>query len=143
MGQRQVWTFFYGSYLNLDVLKEVDYIPARYEPARLFGFDITIRPLANLVPAEEGCVYGIVATGTHAELERLYAHATQILGGTYLPEAVLVQTFGGQWLPALCYIAPEITPGPADSAYIDRIVVAARKHGIPEGYLRRLECFRS
>lgn len=48
-----VWTFFYGSYMNLDVLKEVDLVPGRVEVARLNGFDILIRPLANLVRSDQ------------------------------------------------------------------------------------------
>jgi hypothetical protein len=47
MKQGQVWTFFYGSYINLNVLKEVDLIPEQYEVARLPGFDIHIGPLAQ------------------------------------------------------------------------------------------------
>jgi hypothetical protein len=44
-----VWTFFYGSYINFDVLKEVDLVPESWEVARLGGFDIRIEPRANLV----------------------------------------------------------------------------------------------
>ena len=31
----EIWTFFYGSFINLDVLKELDYTPRKYEVARL------------------------------------------------------------------------------------------------------------
>src|SRR6516225_210172 len=104
MVEREVWVFFYGSYMNFAVLKEVDLMPARWEVARLSGFDIRIRPRANLVRSESHCVYGIIATATHAQLARLYAHARDVLGETYLPEAVLVELASGLWLPCLCYI---------------------------------------
>jgi len=78
-----VWVFFYGSYINMDVLREAQYSPARYEVARLAGFDICIRPRANLLRSTQHCVYGILATGTHAELSRLYTHAKDVLGETY------------------------------------------------------------
>ncbi|MGA3226963.1 MAG: hypothetical protein ABSC65_24570 [Acidobacteriaceae bacterium] len=29
----EVWTFFYGSYINLNVLREVNYVPEKYRPA--------------------------------------------------------------------------------------------------------------
>ena len=80
MTEPEVWTFFYGSYINLDVLKDVGYIPRDYEVARLPGFDITIRPLANLAPSERHTAYGIVAAGAHAELTHLYDHAENVLG---------------------------------------------------------------
>jgi hypothetical protein len=124
------------------VLKEVGLVPQRWDVARLPGFDLRIRPLANLVRSDEHCVYGIVLTATHAELDRLYAHACDVLGGTYLPEAVLVQTHDGKWLPALCYLALVMGERPAANDYIDRIAGPARQFGFPEWYVRRIESFR-
>lgn len=142
MFQPEIWTFFYGSYMNFDVLREVNYLPKRWEVARLAGFDIFIRPRANLVHSDQNSVYGILATGTHAELSRLYGHARDVLGETYLPEAVLTEALDGKWKPALCYICPEMTPGPASNDYIDRIVIPARKYSFPGWYVEHLESFR-
>ena len=142
MGTRAIAIFFYGSYINLDVLAEVDLVPDSVEVAELRGFDITIRPLANLVRSDERSVYGILTRATHAELERLYFHAREVLGGEYLPEAVVCQTAGGDLSPALCYIAPDLPPGPAAADYVDRILGPARGYGFPDWYLRRLESFR-
>ena len=75
MTAAKVWTFFYGSFINLDVLAKVGLVPERHEVARLAGFDITIRPLANPVRSDQHVVYGIVAAATHDELRRLYAYA--------------------------------------------------------------------
>ena len=84
MAEPKVWTFFYGSYINPNVLREVDYVPDQVEVARLAGFDIRVRPRANLVRSYEHLVYGILATGTHRELRRLYEHAKDVLGEVYL-----------------------------------------------------------
>jgi hypothetical protein len=94
MADPKVWAFFHGSYMNLGVLREVDLVPERREVAGLDGFDIVIRPRANLVRSDRHCVYGIAATASHAELARLYADARDVLGEVYLPEAVLVRTLG-------------------------------------------------
>ena len=142
MTQRSVWCFFYGSYMNLEVLSEVEVVPEHYEVAKLHGFDIRIQPLANLVNSTSSCVYGIIATATHTELVRLYAHAEKVLGGRYLPEAVLTETLDGKWRPALCYIASEMEPKPAANDYIDRIVKPAEIYGFPIWYINRLETFR-
>jgi len=143
MTEPKFWTFFYGSYMNFDVLKEVNFVPEQWEVARLNGFDIRIQPRANLVRSEQACVYGIIATATHQELSRLYAHAQDVLGETYLPEAVLVETLEGKWKPALCYICPMMEPRPAAKDYIDRIVKPAKEFGFSEWYIKRLESFRS
>jgi aminoglycoside 6'-N-acetyltransferase I len=139
MAETVLWTFFYGSFINLDVLKQAGYVPGRVEVARLHGFDIRIRPLANLVRSERHSVYGILATATHEQLRRLYAQGWV---GTYLPEPVLVETRDGTWRPALCYIAPSSEDRPASDDYIDRIVGPARGHGFPDWYVARLESFR-
>jgi hypothetical protein len=142
MADARAWTFFYGSFINLDVLRMRDYVPDMYEVARLDGFDITIRPLANLVRSVQHCVYGIIAPATHEELRRLYDYARDELGCTYLPEAVLVEIRDGKWRPALCYIAPAMDSRPAADDYVERIVGPARLHGFPDWYVARLESFR-
>jgi hypothetical protein len=118
MAEPVVWTFFYGSYLNRGVLAEVDLHPDRWEVASLSGFDITIAPLANLRRSERD----------------------DVLGGTYLPEAVLTRTADGTFRPALCYLAPAMATRPADPAY--GIVGPAREMGFPDWYVLRLESFR-
>jgi hypothetical protein len=75
MAERKVAVFFYGSYINRSVLEEVNLIPEHMEVARLPGFDIQIRPLANLLRSDEHVVYGILTSATHTELERLSAES--------------------------------------------------------------------
>jgi hypothetical protein len=143
VAERTVWTFFYGSYMNRRVLAEVDLVPERSEVARLWGFEIRIQPLANLVPADGACVYGLLATATHTELTRLYRHAEEVLGSLYLPEAVLVEAQDGASRPALCYLAQQMEPKPAAADYVDRILEPARELGFPSWYLARLESFKT
>jgi hypothetical protein len=81
----------------------------------------------------------VLVEATHAELVRLYTHATNVLGETYLPHPVLTQVESGGWLPALCYIAPTMLSQRADPAYVARIVNAARDFGLPSWYIERLE----
>ena len=118
-------------------------MPERWKVARLDGSDIRIQPRASLIRSDQHSVYGIVATATHAELARLYAHARDVLGEVYLPEAVLVQTLAGLWRPALCYICPEMVSRPAHNAYVERIAGPARDFGFPNWYIARLDRFRA
>lgn len=142
MKERTVWTFFYGSYINFNVLKEVDLVPEQWEVGRLSGFDIIIQPRANLVRSDRTTVYGIIATATHNELTKLYVHAHDVLGEIYLPEAVLVETLDNKLKPALCYIATNMAKKPAANDYIDRIVIPAKEYAFPPWYIDRLESFR-
>ena len=141
MSEPSVTVFFYGSYINRSVLREVDLVPARFVAAKLPGYEIRIRPLANLVPSQGGTVYGVLASATHAELERLYRHAREVLGGVYLPHPVLAYTLAERAEPALCYIAPALPDAPASAKYVNRILEPARELGFPAWYLERVESF--
>lgn len=130
--------FFYGSYMNRAVLREVALEPARWTVATLRGFTLVIAPRANLVRADAGLVWGFLARATHAELARLYAHAKDVLGEVYLPEPVVVETNDGRLVAALCYICPAMEPRPAEPAYVERILAPARDAGFPGWYLEHI-----
>jgi hypothetical protein len=142
MSEAHVFVFFYGSYMNRAVLAEIGLAPKTWEVASLPGFDIRISPRANLVRSPGEVVFGVLAEATHAELDRLYAHARNVLGGVYLPEAVLVPRQSGAWQTALCYIAPHMVERKAELAYVERILQPARELRFPAWYLARLERFR-
>lgn len=141
MTDYKVWVFFYGSFINLDVLKAVEVYPENVEVGRSTGYDIVIQPLANLIRSDGTHVYGILAQVTHDELGRLYIYAQDALGGVYLPEAVLVDRDAASPRPALCYIAHDMEPAPATADYVERIVKPARQLGFPDSYIRKLESF--
>ena len=141
---KRVDVFFYGSYINLSVLAEVDLRPSRVEVARLHGWRFSINPLARIDPDGVASAWGIVADASHAELERLYTeHARGALGGTYLPEAVLVEMAQGGWRSALTYVQSHMAPAPPASEYVDRIASAARRLGFPDMYISHIESFRN
>jgi AIG2 family protein len=140
MSEKKVKVFFYGSFINRQVLAKGGLVPSRVQVARLWGYDIHAETLATLIPSDEHSVYGILCDATHSELRQLYGQ--DWLGGTYLPEAVLVETEDRTLVPALCYIAPKPPPTrPADD-YLDWIIGPAREYGFPEWYIKRIEHFR-
>ena len=141
MSEWKVRVFFYGSFINRDVLAKGGFIPEKIEAARLCGFDILIETLATLTRSDRHCVYGIVCEATHDELRSLYGQ--QWLGGAYLPEAVLVEMHGGLLAPALCFIAPTRPPARPAGDYLDWIIRPAREYGFPDWYVARLEAFRT
>src|SRR5262245_19300545 len=127
--------------MNRSVLAEVGMAPERMEPVMLPGFDIRISPRANLVKSRDHVVFGVLASATHAELERLYAHARTVLGEIYLPEAVLVNRLDGGFEPAMCYLAPAMADSPAETGYVERMLKPARELCFPSWYIARIESF--
>jgi cation transport regulator ChaC len=137
---RTVWTFFYGSFMNPDVLAKAEVRPTEAQMGRLDGWDIKIAPRATLVPSEGRSVFGILAKVTHADLEKLYTK--DWFGfGTYLPEAVLVEDSAEHLVPALSYIAWEMEGGSPTHEYLSNVVTAARQFRFPEWYINRLKSF--
>ena len=132
--------FFYGSFINLKVLAEVDFRPRDVETARLDGWSIRIAPLANLVPAPDEAVHGIVCRATRGELDRLYGQ--NWVEGLYRPRPVEVETVTRGRIEALCYVASRMEAAPADADYVDRIVQPAKRYRFPARYIERLESFK-
>ncbi len=137
----KVNTFFYGSYINKKVLAEVNIFPDKTEVAILPGFDIVIKPYANLIRSSKDSVYGIVAQLTHEELKKLYSHAEEVFNEIYQPEAVLVQTSDERWIAALSYICHSMEERKADKDYISRIVNPGKEYNFPAWYIDKLESF--
>jgi hypothetical protein len=136
-GGRKIPVFFYGSFINVDVLKEVDLVPDEVRVAKLHGWDLHIGPLATLEPKDDACVYGVVVDCSHEELERLYA---QDWVGGYLPEPVLVES-DGAFLPALTYIKWKFERGVAARDYVERIAAPAETLGFPDWYVEHIRSF--
>ena len=144
MAEHRVDVFFYGSYINFKVLGEVGIKERPIEVGRVNGYELSIKPLANLRRKKQGMVYGILTGLTHAELDRLYLeHSRGILGGEYHPEAVIVYQLSGIYTPALCYISHNMKDGKADPEYVERILKPAGEYEFPKWYLNHIESFKS
>jgi hypothetical protein len=97
---RRVDAFFYGLFMDVEVLRANQVIPADPRRAYVDDFALRIGARATLVPAPGARAYGMLIALTHLELERLYA----VPGlEDYRAEAVLARPLDGQVTAALCY----------------------------------------
>lgn len=135
----RVWVFFYGTLMSPGVLIEQGVTPGRIVPARLNGFELSIRPRVNLAPSDRSCVYGVITEVTHEDLARLYLDLEERLGLKYLPEAVLAEALDGTLRPVLCYVAPHMDDAPAAKEYVHELAEAVRAAGLPEWYAELVE----
>jgi hypothetical protein len=137
----RVWVFFYGTFMSPGVLAEHGVVPAGVVPARLGGFDLTVRPRVNLTRLDRACVYGALAAVTHDELAKIYSNLEEAFGLKYLPEPVLAEALDGTLRAALCYIAPHMSDAPAEREYVDQLAECVRAMGLPEWYAVYVESF--
>lgn len=132
-----VWGFFYGGLINPDVMTRVGFRPRSEITASLAGFDIRISPLVNLVPDPQAIVFGRLFETTHSELKHVYGQ----LAAEYYPYPVLAQDAESRFVPALCYIVPDMPPGQANADHIAPLLATAMQLGFPTWYLDKIRAF--
>lgn len=137
---KRIAAFFYGSFIRKEVMALGGLHPEQVEVATLNGYDIAFDPHANIFRSPRSAVCGVLVYPSHQELHQLYSRDGI---GTFLPEAVVVETSDHRFLPALCYMPPARGTQSADLPYVDKLIEAARGHGFPQWYLRHLEVLRS
>jgi hypothetical protein len=133
---RTVDAFFYGLFMDADLLRSKGLTPRDPELATVNGFALRIGQRAALVPDSSSQVHGVVMSLTLVELDRLYAEPSV---REYKPQAVLAELAGGGVTAALCYNLP--TPPGANERnpdYVTKLREVGEKVGLPEGYLSSL-----
>jgi hypothetical protein len=133
VSDRRIDAFFYGLFMDREILRKAGVEPNNPRRAYVEGFALRIGQRATLVPSAGGRAYGMLFALTHAELDRLYA--AQGLE-QYHPEAILAQPLVGAPLPALCYNLREAPqPHERDSEYAARLQRALRELDFPAEYV--------
>ncbi len=130
-----VSAFFYGSYMDPEVLRKFGADPGVGVAARLAGHRLAFTPHANLLPASDGGVHGFVYELTHDELDRLYGPNGFVT--TYRPVPVVVETDAGS-RTAMTFVeeAPEAAP---DAGYLEAFLAICRRLGLPQDHVAAVE----
>lgn len=137
MVSRRIEVFFYGLFMDADLLRTKGADPVKIRPACVPGFALRIGQRATLLRNPTARAYGMLMELTHTEIERLYSEASV---SAYRPEAVLCELADGSRVPALCFnlIVP---PGPeeANSEYAAKLRDLARRLGLASDYVGSIQ----
>jgi glutamate/tyrosine decarboxylase-like PLP-dependent enzyme len=129
MTDRYIDVFFYGLFMDVDILSAQGVRPMNFRRSYVEDFALRIGKRATLVPSDGTRVYGMLIALTLADLERLYAAPGL---EQYRPEAVLARTFEGEATPALCYnLLNAPSPDEYDADYAARLQRVLRKLDLP------------
>jgi hypothetical protein len=133
MSDRRIDGFFYGLFMDSDILRDNRVAAVNPRHAYVDGFALRIGRRATLVPASGARAYGMVFALTHDELGRLYSAPGL---EQYRAEAILARSLNGEAFPALCYNLQE-TPqsGETDPEYAARLRAALNRLGFPPDYV--------
>jgi gamma-glutamylcyclotransferase (GGCT)/AIG2-like uncharacterized protein YtfP len=93
--------------------------------------------VATVVPDAKSDVHGLLWSCTEGDLAALDRYEG-VATGWYTRQAVMVRS---ETVPveALIYVATDATPGKPRPGYLESVVRAARKAGLPAGYVAELE----
>lgn len=139
----KVWVFFYGTFMSAEILQKYGIPCERTIPAKLTGYELTIRPRVNLQKNASFVSYGGIAHITHKEISLLYRELQDAFAITYSPYPVLVELEDEQYKPVLCYISFDIEDEPADPNYVIELAGCASSLGAPAKYIEHITSFMS
>ena len=133
MTDRRIDGFFYGLFMDSEILRENQVVAVSPRRAYVDGYVLCIGRRATLVPTPGARAYGMVFALTHDELEKLYT-APDL--EHYRPEALLAHSLEGETLPALCYNLRE-APGPdeVNAEYAARLRATLSRLDFPPEYV--------
>jgi hypothetical protein len=133
MEPRRVTVFFYGLFMDAELLGSKGVHPANPRLACVPGFALRIGQRATLTPSAETSAYGVLMELTHSEVEKLYSEPSV---SAYRPEAVVTQLSDGSYIPALCFnLVVSPAPEEANSEYASKLRELAGRLKLPRGYV--------
>ena len=129
--------FFYGLFMDRDVLKANGVVVDDPRRAYVDGYALRIGKRATLVPSPGDRAYGVVFALADGDLSQLYdAPGLE----EYQPEQLLVQILEGDALHALCYNLPEAPqPGEANAEYATQLRAILGKLDFPAEYVDSIQ----
>ena len=134
--ERRIETFFYGLFMDADLLREKGLHPTDIRRASVNGWALRIGDRATLVPDPAGRVHGMLMALSHAEVDRLYSESSV---SAYRPEAVTATVADGSAVAALCFNLPVVAGRPAaNPTYAARLRDVAWRLGLPEDYVESI-----
>lgn len=134
---RRIAIFFYGLFMDVDLLRSKGSVPFDPRRASVSGFALRIGQRATLVPDAKGRAYGMLMELRHDEIDRLYADPSVQM---YRPEAVIAELEDGSRVAALCFNLTS-APGPDErnDDYAAKLRELATRLQLPQDYADRMQ----
>jgi hypothetical protein len=133
MATRRIDVFFYGLFMDQQLLESKGIQPVEVRVAAVSGFRLRIGARAALVPVPGAEVHGVLMKLSHAELDKLYSESSV---QAYRPEPVLAVDRNGARFAALCYNLPDPpAPDEGNPEYAAKLRALAKRIGLPSDYV--------
>lgn len=124
--------FFYGLFMDEDLLASKGVRPEQSEVGYLEGYRLHIGKRATLLPATGERAWGVVMTIAPEDATTLYSDPGV---ADYVAEAVEVTLPGTGRVPAVCYNLPASGLTGTNPDYAADLLALATRLGLPDSYL--------
>jgi hypothetical protein len=125
--------FFYGLFMDAELLLRKGLNPVAPEPAQLSGYGLRIGARATLEKSASEIVYGALVRLSDKDLKLLYGEASV---ADYVPQKVVATSFNGREIRAICYLLPIDKLSGRNRGYAASLAITASKLGLPEEYVK-------
>ncbi|MEZ5758949.1 MAG: gamma-glutamylcyclotransferase family protein [Emcibacteraceae bacterium] len=129
----RVKVFYYGLFMDPDLLREQGLNPDKPVIARLDHYELRLGERATMLPKSGSEVWGTVMSLNEQELKSLYTPPSV---ADYKPRQIEYHTENGDKLNAVTYILPEGYPlsPPKNANYAKKLLTICKKMNIPPFY---------
>ena len=128
--------FFYGLFMDEDLLMEKGLNPANSGLARVTGYGLRIGTRATLEASAGERVFGSVMDLSERELASLYGEESV---ADYVPKHLLAFDMQGNPREVISYILPMEKLSGRNREYARLLALAAQKVGLPDDYIDEIE----
>lgn len=127
--------FFYGLFMDPEVLRRKGLEPREFTIASVEGYGLRIGERATLERSDGERVFGTVMRLSPEELDLLYSDESV---ADYVPVRLVADDMKGDRIGAISYILPMELLAGENAAYARALLSAAEKIGLPEAHLRTI-----
>ena len=120
--------FFYGLYMDPDVLEQKGVQPRNPRIAKVEGYELRIGSKATLLRERGGVAYGVVYSLTHSEINSLYWGAGL---DAYAAEALLAKIGEDNQAVLCCNLVEPPAKDESNPEYGQKLAAAMKKLGVP------------
>ena len=127
--------FFYGLFMDPDVLSDCGLCATNIAPAYVDGYQLRIGERATLVAQKGGRCYGVVTTLDNKELKSLYSSPGV---EDYLPQSMQAYITDGSRVDVVSYVLPQNKLDGSNRKYARALAEVAQKLKLPEHYVNEI-----
>jgi len=131
-----ITVFFYGLFMDENLLKTKGLDPSGIEKAWIEGFGLRIGERASLVKSKTERAYGLIMLMSHKELKELYSEKSV---SDYVPENVTATTSNNKELIATTYNLPAEKLAGQNVQYAASLAKLVKNLGFPSEYIEEIE----